>query len=151
VIPTTNLLRHALAGALTSFAAALALFPAHAQAMTFAGAMSALLVNLDRYEMPEGRRTPFGHSVLAWALWSYAASLILAVLAFARVVDFASSAPVAIGVAIGYATHLALDSFSGEGVYLFPNGRFTALAALPDDCERQWAGWGRAALPSARK
>ncbi len=138
---TTNLLRHALAGALASFALALALFPEHAQAATFAGAMSALLVNMDRRELPQGRRTPFGHSLLAWMLWTYAAAVVMESLALSWLMDYAAVAPVALGFAMGYATHLALDAFGAEGIYLLPNRRFPALDSLPEGCSRQWEGW----------
>jgi hypothetical protein len=109
--------------------------------MTFIGAMSALLVNLDRCELPLGRRTPLGHSVAAWALWSYVASMALAALGSFGLIGSALVVPLALGLALGYATHLLLDATSGEGVYLFPNREFPALEALPEGCTRQWNGW----------
>ncbi|MFH0815877.1 MAG: hypothetical protein V1934_03570 [Methanobacteriota archaeon] len=141
MIPTTNLLRHALAGALVSLTAALMLFPAHAQAAAFVGAMSALMVNLDRHELPQGRRTPLGHSVAAWALWSYVASMVLEALAVCGVISGGMAVSIVLGVSLGYASHLILDAVSEEGIYTFPNREFPALEALPEGCRRQWAGW----------
>lgn len=100
-----------------------------------------MLVNLDRCELPCGRRTPFGHSLVALAVWTYAAVMALALLAENNVIDWGDVAPISVGASIGYASHLALDAFSGDGLYLFPNREFAALECLPEGCERQWAGW----------
>jgi hypothetical protein len=137
----TNLLRHAIVGASAALALVLACFPAYAQAAAFAGAMAALLVNLDRCELPQGRRTPIGHSVFALALWTYAASMALAAMSWAGMVEPDAASPLACGFAVGYASHLLLDAISGEGIYIMPNRLFPALEALPEGCERQWAGW----------
>lgn len=119
----------------------MAFFPQHAQEMTFAGAMSAMLVNIDRHELPQGRRTPFGHSVAALALWSYIATMILVAMATFGIVAYPKIVPLALGLSLGYATHLLLDARSDEGVYVFPNRKFAALEALPEGCSRQWNGW----------
>ena len=141
MIPTTNLLRHAIAGALASLVAALGLFPAQAQATAFAGAMSALLEDLDRCEMPYGRRTPFGHSVAALLVWAYVGVMVTTACAFMGAMSQASACAVSIGLALGYTSHLLLDAFSEEGIYLFPNRKFPILEALPSGCRRQWSGW----------
>jgi hypothetical protein len=109
--------------------------------MTFAGAMSAMLVNIDRCELPQGRRTPLGHSVAALALWSYIASMVLVALALCGFIAYSKVVPLAFALAIGYSTHLFLDALSDEGIYVFPNRRFPALEALPEGSGRQWAGW----------
>jgi hypothetical protein len=100
-----------------------------------------LLVNLDRCELPGGRRTPFGHSLIALTGWTYAAAMALALLAEAGVLDWAIIAPIALGASVGYVSHLLMDAFGSEGIYLLPNRDFPALESLPEGCERQWAGW----------
>jgi len=119
--------------------------------MAFAGAMSAMLVNIDRCELPQGRRTPFGHSVAALALWSYVMSMVLVGLSTFDVIERSKVVPLVLGIALGYATHLFLDSLSDEGIYLLPNREYPALEALPEGCKSQWNGWGAFKLRMPQK
>lgn len=147
----TNHLGHAFVGCMITLAASAVACPSHAGEAAFAGALSALLVNLDRYELPTGRRTPFGHSLAAWALWSSISTTALAALCEAGVLGTSSLVPISYGASIGYGSHLLIDAFSAEGVYLMPNHEFPAMDSLPEGCTRQWAGWSQISVRRAQK
>ena len=143
---TANSLWHAVAGALCGALGASVLLRGDIQTAAFAGALCGLLVNLDRFEMPQGRRTPFAHSLPALLVWSYLAGVLLSALATFAVVPAQEASAVTLGFSLGYASHLLLDVFSSEGVYIFPNFEFPAAESLPVGCDRQWAGWRAARL-----
>ncbi|MGQ9582077.1 MAG: hypothetical protein ACUVV6_01000 [Thermoplasmatota archaeon] len=124
-------------------------------AVLAAGALSAL-IELDRTPQPP-YRTPLGHSAPAALLWS------LAVLSAAFLSAPELAPPAAIACASAFVSHLALDSLTADGVFLWPRDPRLATWALARDPSRvaeldgdsffiggsgegPWAGWRRFSL-----
>lgn len=86
--------------------------PAISWAMFMSGIM-AFLIDLDHVELPP-HRTPVGHSIPSAIFWTYLAAALAAL-----------SSPGAMGGVMvasfcAFFTHLALDSLTGGGIFLWP-------------------------------
>jgi len=95
----------------------------------FASGAAAVLVDIDGTRLPPGR-TPISHSVAAAPAWTVAGWAAAACLAPA-------AAPgIALAVAVAFATHLALDSLTPGGIFLWPRRDTGASRLLPFPPER---------------
>ncbi len=111
--------------AVCSFAGALCGMPLLAWPLFVSGILAAL-VDLDTTAVGHGR-TPFGHSVPAALLWSYAACAAAAVAA----PQYLNG--VALASAVAFGSHLSLDGLTGGGVFLWPRSKSPGdwLVAFP--------------------
>ena len=104
----------------------------------FAAGFLAMLIELDLDDLSENKRSPIGHSVFFGIVWIFVFSIIVWVI-FPKV--FALRGTLAIISA--YSTHLLINIFTKEGVYLFPKGpkikRFVTRLSRGDTVS--WEYW----------
>jgi hypothetical protein len=110
-----NLLAHALAG--LAFCAVLnTLFdlPSISWGIFLAGFI-AMLIELDLDDLSENHRSPIGHSIFFGVIW---------IVVFSMVAWIVFPTEIALGgtlaVISAYTTHLVIDLFTREGIYIFP-------------------------------
>lgn len=132
---------HAVVGALASFGIAFALGLPALPLAPFAGVMAALLLNLDRFESPRGLRSPRGHSLLMGWVWNCTVAALLWLLSIIYLTQ-QQLVLLSLGAAIGIWSHLALDSFTDEGIYTIPSSLRRAFVPLPDGATEHWEKWG---------
>ncbi|MEE9150243.1 MAG: metal-dependent hydrolase, partial [Thermoplasmata archaeon] len=112
-----NLLAHALAA--MAFCGGLnALFgiPAISWGVFLAGFL-AMLIELDLDDLSQNHRSPIGHSVFFGVIWIVIFSVVVCVI-FPKEIALRGI----LAIISAYSTHLAIDVFTKEGIYVYPKG-----------------------------
>lgn len=92
--------------------------PPISSSIFFAGFI-AMLINLD-YSMKTGKnRTPWIHSVIPCIFLPIIFALVVHILVATGVVNGILSLELSIGFGVGYATHVILDFFTNDGIYMY--------------------------------
>jgi membrane-bound metal-dependent hydrolase YbcI (DUF457 family) len=133
-----NLLAHALAG--LAFCAVLNTIlgiPSISWTIFLSGFL-AMLIELDLDDLSENHRSPIGHSVFFGIVW---------VSVFSAVIWVLFQSEIALGgtlaIISAYSTHLVIDLFTKEGIYLFPKGSkirkwICRLSEGDNECWEYW-------------
>lgn len=115
-----GLLAHCLAAmAFQAFLGAAFGLPAISYGIFVAGLL-AMLIELDLDELSPNKRSPIGHSVLFGLIWVSLFSILVWLLAIALVLSSGVAMELTLAVISAYTIHLAIDSFTKEGIYTFP-------------------------------
>jgi hypothetical protein len=112
-----NLLAHALAAmAFCGLLNVLFGLPAVSWGIFAAGFLT-MLIELDLDDLSENKRSPIGHSVFFGIIWIFVFSIIVWVI-FPSEIALRGS----LAIISAYSTHLAIDIFTKEGIYVIPKG-----------------------------
>lgn len=76
-----------------------------------------MLIELDLDDLSENHRSPIGHSIFFGVLWVVIFSIVLW-----EIFPFDIALGGTLAIISAYSTHLSIDLFTKEGVYLFPKG-----------------------------
>ncbi|UCG70140.1 MAG: hypothetical protein JSV09_03750 [Thermoplasmata archaeon] len=133
-----NLLAHALAA--MAFCAALNFIvgiPAISWGVFLAG-FFAMLIELDLDDLSENHRSPIGHSVSFGVIWIVTFSLVVWII-FPKEMAFRGI----LSIIAAYFTHLLIDVFTKEGIYVHPRGPkikswITRLSMGDTKCWEYW-------------
>ena len=102
-----------------------------------------MLINLDRGGSMNGRRTPYGHSLAFGILWLYVVVIILYFLHLFGLHGLEQGIPFTIAFGAAYFSHLALDAFSNEGIFILPLSK--------GGKNHDWSNWTRLSLAGPKK
>jgi membrane-bound metal-dependent hydrolase YbcI (DUF457 family) len=133
-----NLLAHALAGLAFCGVLNIAFGLPSVSWGIFAAGFLAMFIELDLDDLSENNRSPIGHSVFFGVLW---------VVIFSIVLWGVFPSEIAIGgtlaIVSAYTTHLLIDVFTKEGIYLFPKGLRIGrwIMRLSQGDEACWGYW----------
>jgi hypothetical protein len=112
-----NLLAHALAGLAICGVLNMAFGLPSISWAIFAAGLLAMLIELDIDDLSENHRSPIGHSIFFGVIW---------ILIFSIAMWGTFPSKIALGgtlaIISAYSTHLVIDLFTKEGIYLFPKG-----------------------------
>ncbi len=117
-----NLLAHGL-----SAMAACAIFgsifglPGISGAVFIAGFI-AMLIELDIDDLSQNTRSPIGHSIFFGIFWTALFSLLIWIIAIASPMSKSNAYELILALVSAYSMHIAIDSFTKEGIYSFPKG-----------------------------
>ncbi len=116
----------------------------------FAGIVG-MVIHLD-YDGFNGGRTPYLHSVLAGLLFSLASFAFILLTGETGLLDIRTTLPFSTVIPAGFLSHLLVDAFTNEGVYLAPDTtcvrKWFQREPNPDD---SWVHWSKFSLSSNRK
>jgi hypothetical protein len=146
-----NLLAHALAG--LAFCGLLNMafgLPSVTWGIFAAGFLS-MLIELDQDDLSENHRSPIGHSVFFGVLWVVVFSVVIWIL-FPSEIALGGT----LAIISAYTTHLLIDMFTKEGIYLFPKGArigkwFKRLPKGDRTCWDYWAKFQNAKLDKLKR
>ncbi len=100
--------------------------PPISSSIFFAGFI-AMLMSLD-YSVEKGKnRTPWIHSLVSCIVLPIAFGLIAYLIHTLGILDWTMTLELSIGFCVGYATHVALDFFTCEGIFIFRKGEWTII------------------------
>lgn len=120
-----SLISHAIAAIVVqSLIGALFGYPFLSQGIFVAGFL-AMLIDLDQYGFSPTGTTPVGHSVLFGIVWVAAGSALFWLVL--------GQGEYSIALVSAYASHLALDAFTREGIYTVPKGGSPKHWLFPTD------------------
>jgi len=92
----------------------------------FAGLL-AMLINLDYSRKTKLKRTPWGHSPHSAVMWSMIFLVPVFIIYFTGAMQWNSVLELSVGFSVAYWTHLILDFFTTEGLYVFRRGRWSII------------------------
>jgi membrane-bound metal-dependent hydrolase YbcI (DUF457 family) len=146
-----NLLAHALAGLAFCGVLNMAFGLPSITWWIFAAGLLAMLIELDFDDLSENHRSPIGHSVFFGILWVVIISILLWVLFPSEIALGATLAIIS-----AYFTHLLIDLFTKEGIYLFPQGFkikkwFTRLSRGDRACWEYWTYFQNARINKIKR
>lgn len=139
----SNLLSHSLfAIILQAVVGFLFGFPLISTGIFLAGIL-ALLPNLDCSELMPNHRTPYSHSVFFGIIWTAAAVVVLLLLYSIHHLQFTTSIELSLAVATAMFSHLFLDFFTEDGIFIFPKRRSLkhVFRGINLGDERMWKYW----------
>lgn len=88
----------------------------------FVAGIIAMLIELDLDELSPNKRTPIAHSVMFGLIWIGVISTLVWVLTISASISTRNALELTLAIVSAYTTHLAIDSFTIEGIYTFPKG-----------------------------
>jgi hypothetical protein len=88
----------------------------------FAAGFIAMMIELDLDDLSQNSRSPIGHSVFFTIVWILVLSILFYGLALGGTLPMKLSQEMILAIISAFTTHLAIDLFTKEGVYLFPKG-----------------------------
>ena len=94
----------------------------------FVAGLAALLINLDCSAKDRIKRTPWLHSVPS-AMAASSVFALVAALLMSMGADPSLAVEVCLGTSVAFATHLALDFLTKEGIYVFSGGGWRRVNA----------------------
>lgn len=117
-----NLLAHALAAmAFSAFLGAVFGLPAISYGIFVAG-LFAMLIELDLDELSPNKRSPITHSIFFGMIWIIVPSLLILTISILGILSNKNAFMLALAIVSTYTSHLAIDTFTKEGIYSFPKG-----------------------------
>ena len=119
-------------------------FPLLSAGVFAAGIISAL-IDVDYFVSASKKvKTPLGHSVLSAAIWIYIVSFALYIGMMSGDASRAVWLEGTLAIISAYASHLAIDTLTEDGIYTIPkSGRVRSWTAMDKGI---WTGWGRFSL-----
>jgi len=140
-----GLLSHAL-GAMAASAILFLLFglPAISFGIFMAGVIS-MIMEQDFDELSPTRRTPITHSIFFGIIWIVIFSSIPWISASVNMISNRIALELTLAIMAAFSTHLAIDAFTKEGIYLFPKGAHVMkwIRGLPKGETETWSYWRR--------
>ena len=138
-----GLLSHALAA--MAVAAVLSLLfgrPAISFGIFAAGVIS-MLIEQDYDELSPNKRTPITHSILFGIIWIIILSIILWSSASITIISNNIALELTLAVISAFSTHLVIDAFTKEGIYIIPKGTDMKrwIRGLPLGDTVAWGYW----------
>jgi hypothetical protein len=97
--------------------------PPISSSIFFAGFIT-MLVNLDYSAKTGKNRTHRIHSVVSCIILPIAFALFMYLMHTLGILSWTISLELSIGFSVGYATHIALDFFTCEGIFIFHDGEW---------------------------
>ncbi len=88
----------------------------------FIAGLFAMVIELDTDELSPNKRSPIAHSILFGVIWVVVISILVWVFAFSGLISSRNAIELMLAIISAYTTHLAIDSFTKEGIYTFPKG-----------------------------
>ncbi len=107
--------------AFCAFFSAMFGLPAISNGVFIAG-LFAMVIELDSDELSPNKRSPIAHSILFGLIWIAVISILIWISAFSGLISGRNAIELTLAVISAYTTHLAIDSFTKEGIYTFPKG-----------------------------
>lgn len=97
-----------------------------------------MMIELDLDDLSENHRSPIGHSVFFGVIWMGIFSILVWII-FPREIAFGGT----LAVMSAYSTHLLIDLFTKEGIYIFPKGLKIRkwISRLSQGDNRCWEYW----------
>jgi hypothetical protein len=139
----SGLLSHAL-GAMAAAAIIYLLLglPPISFGIFMAGVIS-MLMEQDYDELSPNKRTPITHSIFFGIIWIIILSCILWSTASIEIISKGIALEVNIAIIAAFTTHLAIDTFTQEGIYVFPKGTQAKkwIRGLPMGGTETWGYW----------
>lgn len=136
----SNELTHGLAAAVAASTISLLAGKPAISAPVFLAGFAGMLINLDRGGAMNGSRTPYGHSLVFGIFWLYASAICVYFVHISGMLSVDSALWYLVAFAAAYFSHLALDAFSGEGIFIVPLARGNKA--------RDWNNWTRLRIVS---
>jgi hypothetical protein len=98
----------------------------------------AMLIELDLDDLSENKRSPIGHSVFFGVVWITIFSVAIWMIFPGEIALMGT-----LTVTAAYSTHLIIDLFTKEGIYVFPRGpKITSLILrLSRGSSKTWENW----------
>lgn len=93
----------------------------------FLAGFAAMLINLDYSAKTKLNRTPLGHSIFSAPLWSMIFLIFMFILSSSGILDWHIAFELSVVFAASYITHLILDFFTLEGLYIFKGKRWLRI------------------------
>lgn len=133
-----NLLAHAMAGLAFCGLLNMAFGLPSISWGIFAAGFLAMLIELDLDDLSENHRSPIGHSVFFGVIWIAVFSIIVWVVFPSEIALNGTLAVIS-----AYVTHLTIDLFTKEGIYLIPKGARIRkwVMRLPEGDRTCWDYW----------
>jgi len=117
-----NLLAHALgAMAFSAFLGAVFGIPAISYGIFIAGFFG-MMIELDLDDISPNKRSPIGHSIFFGIIWIIVFSSVTWGLSIILSISTRVALELTLSIISAYFTHMAIDSFTKEGIYTFPKG-----------------------------
>jgi hypothetical protein len=118
----SGLLSHALAAMAAAAVMYLVLgLPAISFGIFMAGVIS-MLLEQDYDELSTNKRTPITHSIFFGIIWVVIISMILWSSASIKAISSSIALEFTVAVFSAFSTHLVIDAFTKEGIYIIPKG-----------------------------
>jgi hypothetical protein len=86
----------------------------------FLAGFLAMVIELDLDDLSPNTRSPYGHSFFFGIIWVVVFSFLAWGIAFAGSIPHKTALSLTLAIISAYATHIAIDTFTKEGVYSFP-------------------------------
>ncbi len=138
-----GLLSHALAAMAASAVLYLLLdLPAISFGIFVAGVIS-MLMEQDYDELSPNKRTPITHSIFFGIIWIVTLSIIFWNLGSIKIISNRIRLELVLAVIAAFTTHLAIDTFTKEGIYIIPKGTHVKkwIQGLPKGDTAAWGYW----------
>jgi hypothetical protein len=117
-----GLLSHGLAAmAFCAFLASLIGLPAISYGV-FAAGFFAMLIELDFDELSPNNRTPITHSIFFGLIWVVIFAIVVWGISGLGIIPSVFATQLTLAIVSAYTTHLLIDSFTKEGIYIMPKG-----------------------------
>jgi membrane-bound metal-dependent hydrolase YbcI (DUF457 family) len=86
-----------------------------------------MLVNLDYSAKTGKNRSPLIHSIISCIVLPIAFALTAILIHWLGILEWPITLELSIGFSVGYATHIALDFFTSEGIFVFHDGEWEII------------------------
>ena len=118
----------------------------------FLAGMVGMLLNLDRTEMSDSKRSPMGHSLGFVFIWLYVLGCVSYLYCVLTGTSILFGGLLTLAVAVGLLTHLLLDAITGHQIFTIPNNLRPKswLAKVETGSDRFWGAWDRTQVSSIR-
>lgn len=139
----SGLLSHALAAMAAAAVMYLLLgLPAISFGIFAAGVIS-MLMEQDYDELSPNKRTPITHSIFFGIIWVVIIFIILWSSVSIKLISYSIALELTVAVISAFSTHLAIDTFTKEGIYIIPKGIHAKkwIKGLPKGGTTTWDYW----------
>ena len=117
-----GLLAHCLAAmAFQAFLGAIFGLPPISYSIFIAG-LFAMFIELDLDELSPNKRSPLAHSIFFGIIWIVMISMLTLIITIIGNLSSGHALQLTLAIISAYTIHLAIDSFTKEGIYTFPKG-----------------------------
>ena len=118
----------------------------------FAAGVISMLIEQDYDELSTNKRTPITHSILFGIIWIIILSIILWSSASITIISNSIALELTLAVISAFSTHLVIDAFTKEGIYIIPKGTNVKkwIRGLPIGDTVAWGYWRQFRIDNIR-